>query len=69
MSPTPMRAIAQRYNEWLAHNELELAIDGVRGAGDENVATMRSGLNCLYTFAENMGVAKTSNRYKKIFAK
>jgi len=57
----------ERYEEWLAHNELELALEELEGLGDENDAPTAFWAELLAA-AENMGLAQHVERCKQRLA-
>ncbi len=57
----------ERYEEWLDHNELELALEELGGLGDENDVATAFWAELLAA-AENMGLAQHVERYKERLA-
>ena len=51
----------QQYEEWVAHNELELAFDELEGLGNENNCGRGFWLQ-LHAAAENMGLLDKATR-------
>jgi hypothetical protein len=51
----------QQYEEWLAHNELELAFDELEGLGDEHNCGRGFWLE-MHAAAENMGLLDKATR-------
>jgi len=51
------------YRDWLAHNELELALDELEGLG-EPIQTVLFWQNLL-SAADNMGLAEHAARYRR----
>ena len=52
-----------RYQEWLAHNELELALDELAGLGEANMAP-KEFWHALAAAANNMGLKDRAKAYE-----
>ena len=66
--PTPTREDIEtgslgRFEEWLGHNELELALDELEGLGEMNACSPRFWRELSHA-ARNMGLRKRSARYE-----
>ena len=62
-TPKRLERLAE-YEEYLAHNELELALDELEQIGEEGVRSISYWQNLLAA-ADNMGLAKHAVRYRR----